>query len=131
MKKLRGYIFSRGFMGERVPQHVQNIVIRDYCSKKSFQYLLSESEYSMEGSYHILKNLVNNTSSINGIVAYSLFQLPKNDDLRKKLVFKLLKKKKTFHFAVERISISNFKDWERVDYIWKIKKTLSFCPKKI
>lgn len=118
-------------MGERVPQHVQNIVIRNYCSKKSYQYLLSESEYSMEDSYHILKNLINNTSSINGIVAYSLFQLPKNDDLRKKLVFKLLKKKKTFHFAVEQISISNFKDWERVDCIWKIKKTLSFCLKKI
>ena len=37
-KRLRGYIFSRPFMEERVPQHVQNIVIRDYCSKKDIQY---------------------------------------------------------------------------------------------
>ena len=29
MKKVRGYNFSRPFMGERVPQHVQNIVIKD------------------------------------------------------------------------------------------------------
>ena len=28
MNKVRGYIFSRSFMGERVPQHVQNIVIK-------------------------------------------------------------------------------------------------------
>ena len=34
MKKFRGYIFSRAFQGERVPQHVQNIVIRDFCKKK-------------------------------------------------------------------------------------------------
>ena len=32
-KKLKGYIFSRPFMGEQVPQHVQNIVLRDYCKK--------------------------------------------------------------------------------------------------
>ena len=35
-KGFRGYIFSRPFMEERVPQHVQNIVIRDYCSKKKY-----------------------------------------------------------------------------------------------
>ena len=29
MKKVRGYIFSRSFMGERVPQHVENIVYAD------------------------------------------------------------------------------------------------------
>ena len=46
-------------MGERAPQHVQNIVIRDYCNKNSINFLLSESEYSAEGSFHILKNLVN------------------------------------------------------------------------
>ena len=36
-KKVRGYIFSRSFMGERVPQHVQNIVIRDYCEKNNLE----------------------------------------------------------------------------------------------
>ena len=37
-KKLRGYIFSRSFMGERAPQHVQNIIIRDYCKRNNFTY---------------------------------------------------------------------------------------------
>ena len=83
-------------MGERAPQHVQNIVIRDYCNKNSINFLLSESEYSAEGSYHILKNLVNNLSNIHGIIAYSLFQLPEEDELRKKLVMKLIKKKSNF-----------------------------------
>jgi sporadic carbohydrate cluster protein (TIGR04323 family) len=131
MKKFRGYIFSRSFMGERAPQHVQNIVIRDYCNKNSINFLLSESEYSAEGSYHILKNLVNNLSNIHGIIAYSLFQLPEEDELRKKLVMKLIKKKKQFHFAVEQISIKNLDDWKKVDQIWKIKKTLNNCISKL
>ena len=58
MKKLKGYIFSRSFMGERVPQHVQNLVIRDYCNKNNFQYLLSATEYAMEGCHLILEQLI-------------------------------------------------------------------------
>ena len=37
MKKVKGYNFSRSFMGERVPQHVQNIVIKDYCQKNGLK----------------------------------------------------------------------------------------------
>ena len=33
MKNVKGYNFSRPFFGERVPQHVQNIVIKDFCNK--------------------------------------------------------------------------------------------------
>ena len=61
MKKIRGYIFSRPFLDERAPQHVQNIVIRDFCKKNSYQYLLSASEYRMEKSYSILEDLVKNS----------------------------------------------------------------------
>ena len=55
-KGFRGYIFSRPFMEERVPQHVQNIVIRDYCSKKGIHYLLSATEYAMDNSSLILNH---------------------------------------------------------------------------
>ena len=47
MKKLRGYIFSRAFMGERVPQSIQNLVIREFCKKNNYSYLLSAAEYAM------------------------------------------------------------------------------------
>ena len=52
MKKVRGYNFSRSFMGERVPQHVQNIVIKDFCQKRNFNFLLSVIEYAMPKSFH-------------------------------------------------------------------------------
>ena len=58
MSKLRGYIFSRPFLGERAPQHIQNIILRDYCAKRKFTFLLSATEYAMEGSNLILNQML-------------------------------------------------------------------------
>ena len=93
MKKVKGYIFSRSFMGERIPQHIQNIIIRDYCKKNELQYLLSTSEYNMDNSFLILNDLVTNLKGIDGIIAYSLFQLPYYQGERNKILKKIIKKK--------------------------------------
>ena len=90
MKKVRGYNFSRSFMGERVPQHVQNIVIKDFCKKNKLNFLLSATEYSMPNSFYILKDLVNNLNGIYGVVAYSLFQMP-DDEMERVKMFKKIK----------------------------------------
>ena len=42
MKSVKGYNFSRSFMGERVPQHVQNIVIKDFCQKNNLHFYLAQ-----------------------------------------------------------------------------------------
>ena len=63
MKKLRGYIFARPFMGERVPQHVQNIVLRDYCARKNHELLLAVVEYAMPNSYLMMESLANQPGS--------------------------------------------------------------------
>ena len=83
MNKVRGYIFSRLFMGERVPQHVQNLVIRDYCERNHLQFLLSATEYAMEDCHLIFEEVLGKLSEISGIVLYSLFQLPE-DNVRRK-----------------------------------------------
>ena len=131
MKKVRGYIFSRSFMGERAPQHVQNIIIRDFCKKNSLEYLLSASEYKMKNSFSILKGIVSNMKDFDGIVAYSLFQTPPNFSERNKILKKIIKKKKFIFFAVEQIKVITLKDINTVNSIWRIKKTLPFCPDKI
>ena len=48
MKNLKGYIFSRKFYDERVPQHIQNLVLRNYCQVNKLHYLLSATEYAMK-----------------------------------------------------------------------------------
>lgn len=129
MKKVRGYIFSRPFMGERAPQHVQNIVIRDFCKKNSLHYLLSATEYKMNNSFLILKNIINNIKNIDGIVAYSLFQLPQESKLRTMLLKKIIKKKKFISFAVEQRNINSYDDIETANKIWDIKNTIPMCLK--
>ena len=130
-KKLRGYIFCRSFMGERAPQHVQNIVIRDYCKKNNLSYLLSSTEYAMKNSYLMLEQVLEELKSIDGIVAYSLFQLPEDEKLRKKIYKRIINLKKEIHFSVEGLKISKQKDISKIEDIWMVKKSLANCIKVI
>ncbi len=123
----RGYIFSRPFLGERVPQHVQNLVIRNYCQIKSLHYLLSATEYAFNDSFIILKNVMNNLKDIDGIVCYSLFQLPEDQILRKEIISKIIKNKKSIHFACENLAIINEEDIQQIENMWAVKQTLPEC----
>jgi sporadic carbohydrate cluster protein (TIGR04323 family) len=121
MNKVRGYIFSRSFMGERVPQHVQNIVIRDYCTRKKLNLLLSGAEYAMENSHMVLEELLNELHSIDGIVLYSLFQLPKDTLHRSSIYQHIIKANKSLHFAVEDLRINSLETSYRVEQIWLLR----------
>jgi len=126
-KGFRGYIFSRSFMEERVPQHVQNIIIRDYCSKKDMHYLLSATEYAMKNSTLMLRQLVKDLPTMDGIVAYSIFQMPEDDDERQVIFNNVLTLKKEIHFAVEGLSLYDNESHIHIENIWKVKKTLPSC----
>jgi sporadic carbohydrate cluster protein (TIGR04323 family) len=126
-KGFRGYIFSRPFMGERAPQHVQNIVIRDYCSKKGIHYLLSATEYAMGNSNLVLRQLINDLPSIDGIVAYSIFQMPEDNSERQSIFSKIISLNKEIHFAVEGLSLYDNDSLNRIEDIWRVKKTMPCC----
>ena len=68
----KGYISSRKFMGERVPQTVQNLVLRNYCKNNNIIFELSSTEYAMEESFYVLNQLLNN-KKYKCIIFYSLF----------------------------------------------------------
>jgi sporadic carbohydrate cluster protein (TIGR04323 family) len=129
MIKVRGYIFSRSFMGERVPQHIQNLALRDYCERNRMQYILSGTEYAMQGCHLILQQLLDELSNIDGIVAYSLFQLPEDAVQRKRVYYQIINAKKVIHFAVEGMQVRTQQDWERVEILWRIRQTLPRCAK--
>ena len=123
----RGYISSRPFMGERVPQHVQNLVIRDYCVKRGMHYLLSATEYAMDNCFLILNQVTEEISDIDGVVAYSLFQMPANAGARENIFSKVIGADKVIHFAVEGLSVFNDDSYERVENIWRVKEALPQC----
>ena len=127
IQKVRGYIFSRPFMGERVPQHIQNLVIRDYCDRHNLHYLLSATEYAMTGSHLILEQVINELPDLDGVVAYSLFQLPE-DPLQRQLIYdKTIELNKRFYFAVEGLQMGNSNERDRIETLWRIRQTLPNC----
>jgi sporadic carbohydrate cluster protein (TIGR04323 family) len=129
MSKVRGYIFSRPFMGERVPQHVQNLVIRDYCERNRLHFLLSATEYAMPGCHLIFEQVLSELAEISGLVAYSLFQLPEEGARRQRIYELILSQKKDLHFAVEGLRASTQKECERIETLWSIRLTLPHCAK--
>ncbi|MEY4129700.1 MAG: hypothetical protein RIS81_1449 [Actinomycetota bacterium] len=131
MKKLRGYIFARPFMGERAPQHVQNIILRDYCQKRGHELLLSATEYAMEDSYMILESVLDDLANIDGIVFYSLYQLPTQSEKRRLIYSRVLDAQKSLHFAVEGMSISNINDIDSVENCLLVKSTLDHCTPEV
>ena len=131
MKKVRGYIFSREFMGERVPQFVQNLVIRDYCKKNKLTYLLSITEHAMKDSSYNLNKLLTDLEDIDGVILYSLFQLPIKEEDRLKFYKKIFFAKKKIYFALEDIQLDRHSSVGQIEDIWTIKKTLPLCLEKI
>lgn len=119
--KLKGYIFSRPFFGERLPQHIQNLVLRDYCKKNNINFLLSGTEYAIKNSTYVLEELVNNWKNNDGLVFYSLFQLPNHFKDRSKLFQKTLKDKKQLHFVLENIVGKDRASFTKIEEVFKIK----------
>ena len=124
MLNVRGYIFSRSFFGERVPQHIQNIVIREFCKKNKLNYNLSLVEYAMKGSYTMFNQIVDEIENFHGVVLYSLFQLPESNTIRNNLCKKLLKKNKKIYFACESRVVQSELELKKIDIIWRLKKKI-------
>lgn len=111
----RGYIGSRPYRGDRAPQHVQNLVVRDYCQRNGFGYLLSATEYAMSGCYIILNEVLREASVIDGVVLYSIFMLPEQRERRLEICRQFLEQGASLHGALENLTIANEGDLLKVD----------------
>jgi sporadic carbohydrate cluster protein (TIGR04323 family) len=116
----RGYVASRPILGSRVPQHVQNLVLRDYCSQRHLQYLLSATEYTYPSCYLMLEQVLAELPSLEGVVAYSLFMLPRAKERRGLIFDRVLQSGATIHFAVEALSCSSGADRGRLEDILSV-----------
>ncbi len=113
----RGYVASGRINGHFIPQHVQNIVIRDYAKKNKLLFKLSASEYIVKNSTMILESLTKEFNKLEGIILYSIFQLPRDRFYRESFYMKLLECECTLHAAVENIHLKNESDitkWEEI-----------------
>ncbi|WNK00320.1 sporadic carbohydrate cluster protein, TIGR04323 family [Thalassospiraceae bacterium LMO-JJ14] len=128
---LRGYIGSRSYYGSRAPQHVQNLVIRNFCTRLDKQFLLSATEYAMENCYMMLERVFDELPSVEGVVLYSLFMMPAEHERRAKLWDKLRRHGGTVYAAVEDYTVQTEDDIQRIETIWRLHLTMPHCPKGI
>lgn len=123
-KGYRGYIRARQEMGRSVPQHIQQLVMRDYCKNRNMTFLLSATEYLMEGCTLILDAVLDELDHIEGIVMYSLYLFPRSREKRMELYRRLFEKGCELHAAAENIVIRNWDDVGRIEDIWLVKEVM-------
>ena len=113
--RARGYIASGEFNGNRMPQHLQNQIVKAYCDANNLEFVLSRAEYWINGGtqcqlWAALKE------GFEHIVFFSLWQLPSNKKERAKIYTYCIKNQVILHFAAERmradLSESCFADLE-------------------
>jgi sporadic carbohydrate cluster protein (TIGR04323 family) len=121
----RGYVSSRPIGADRVPQHVQNIVIRNYCRERNLEYLLSATEIAMTGCFLALKQVLAEISNYQGVVFYSIDQLPLQSDERQECLSHVVAANREVHFAVEGLIVSKAPDIERIEDLIRLKSVLN------
>ncbi len=130
----KGYISSRKLLDGSVNhQKVQNLVIRDACEKRKFEYKLSLTEYGIKNCFLSFNQMLIDIkkNKFDGIAFYSLAQLPKKKFDREKLYELIKKNKKKILFSLENILVQNISDINKIENLFKIKFLLKFSPKKI
>ncbi len=120
----RGYVFSRPVFGERTPQHVQNLVIRDHAARAGLHYKLSATEYAMPGCHMMLRQVLDELPSLDGIIAYSLFMLPRRKAERLEVYRRVLDAGADLRFAVEGLALIHAADIDRLEDIWGVQRLI-------
>jgi sporadic carbohydrate cluster protein (TIGR04323 family) len=120
----RGYVASRPILGSRVPQHIQNLVLRDYASRAKITYLLSATEYTFPHSYLMLEHLLSELPEIEGAIAYSLFMMPWRRSRRLQAYHRVLAAGASLHFAVERLVLAKEGDIDDLESIFQVQQAV-------
>lgn len=81
----------------------------------------------MENCHLILEQVLDELVNLEGIILYSLFQLPIDLENRKRFYDRILSSNKICYFAVEGLKLSNQEEMERIENLWKIKLILPDC----
>ena len=120
----RGYIAARDTGGRSAPQAIQQLVIRDYCTKNGLTFLLSATEYLMPGCTMVLDCVLKDELDlIEGIAMYSIFLMPESRAKRLQLYRRIVESGAELHTAVEGIVIRTMEDALKVEdlfLVWDI-----------
>jgi sporadic carbohydrate cluster protein (TIGR04323 family) len=127
----RGYVTARPFGGLRIPVPLQALALRDYCARNGYLYKLHANENVFPNSYLVLEGVINELDRYEGLLATSMFMMPKRADRRRKIYDAILKQGASLHFVLEDIVIRGPGDIEPVEEILSIHNLLPAAPKSV
>ena len=87
--------------------------------------MLSSAEYSIIDSYIVLKDLVSESKIIDGIVFYSMHQLPSDQSYRNELLKEVLFNQCKVYFCVEDKALRREEDLKYIDTILNVHRVMS------
>lgn len=119
----KGYVATRPVRGDRIPHHVQGLVIRDYAQRFDLACpRLPAVEYAMPGCYMMLESVLDELPATNGqgVICYSLFMLPERASRRRGMYKRLFDAGCSLHGALENIALWNSSDIDRIEDIFRV-----------
>ena len=125
----RGYVTCRPFGGLQIPVPVQALVMRDYCARNRLMYKLHVNENIFPNSYVVLEGLLNELDIYEGILATSMFMMPKRAARRRDIYRQILDRGASLHFVLEDVVIAASAEIEPVEEILSITALLPEVPK--
>ena len=72
----------------------------------------------------MLRQVINELSPENGVVFYSIMQLPDNNVDRRRLLLRIIEANSKAHFAVESLVVGNLDDVREIDDILMVRQAI-------
>jgi sporadic carbohydrate cluster protein (TIGR04323 family) len=124
----RGYVASRAVRGSNFPQHVQNLVVRDYAARHGLHYLLSATEYAMPSCYLMLNAVIDELPKLEGVIFFSVFMLPRAKPRRLDIFDRFLAAGCELHAALENVALRRREDIAGLEDLLEVAFTLPLLP---
>jgi sporadic carbohydrate cluster protein (TIGR04323 family) len=112
---LRGYVTARSFGGYVIPVPLQSLALRDYCTRNGMLYVLPVNENCFPYSYMVLEGLIQDLSTYQGLIMYSMRMLPQRVDRRMNIYQKILEQECSIHFVLEDLAVRSSKEVEKLE----------------
>ena len=127
-KGYRGYVTSRPFGGYIIPVPVQSLVLRDYCQRKGYVYVLPVNENSFPHSYLVLEGMILNLADFAGVLMCSMHMLPQTAKRRRTIFDTILTQHCSVHLVLEGLVVETLQDVEKVEELIRFTQTVAQAP---
>ncbi len=128
---LPAYATHPSITGRRPPATVQNLVMRDYITRRGAQLRLSVGEYLFENCFIQLYSMLRKLDEIEGIVMCSLFMLPADPAKRRWIYDRFLESGAALHFVFEGLVVEDEDGVRQVEELLQMNAALDAAPTTI